>query len=332
LQLRKIKIIFAFLMTLAISAGRSFHPEASRADFERWQESARAFVLDALFNGPVPEAVPLSPVFGARQMREGYELTELELHDRPGHTTHCWLARPIHPRAEKLPALIALHGHGGSALMTFEPDKMYFYGDMFARAGYIVLAVDIDHKYLEGIKPWISYQPLPKKVKFPPTGQRVWMVRRAIDFLETDPQVERSKIGVLGLSNGGFTAMFVAAVDQRVGLAISSGSLIMSERMWHSNLLHCRCQYIYKLDRVLDYYDIFALIAPRPLLIQSGEQDPIFPIASAKEAFSYIEKAYATAGASDKLVMDIHNGKHEFRGEAPLKFVQKYFPLPQKRD
>jgi len=314
-------------MALAVSASRSFHPDASRGEFERWQEATRAFVSDAIFNGPLPEAVPLSPVFLEKQTREGYELTELQFHDRPGHTTHCWLAKPLHPRAEKIPALIALHGHGGSALMTFDPDKMYFYGDLFAKAGYIVLAVDIDHKYLEGIRPWISYQPLPKKVKFPATGQKVWMVRRAIDFLETDPQVDRSKIGVLGLSNGGFTTMFVAAVDPRVSLAISSGSLIISDRMWHSNLVHCRCQYIYKLDQALDYYDLFALVAPRPLLVQSGEQDPIFPIASAREAFSHIAKAYAIEGASDKLELDIHNGKHEFRGEAPLKFAGKYFPL-----
>jgi len=101
--------------------------------------------------------------------------------------------------------------------------------------------------------------------------------------------------------------------------------------MWHSDLVHCRCQYLYKLDHRLDYYDIFALIAPRPLLIQSGEKDPIFPIDSAKEAFQFVRKAYEIDGAPDHVAMDVHNGKHEFRAEAPEKWIEKYLPLPNTK-
>jgi dienelactone hydrolase len=315
------------LMLFAIAAARSFNPNMSKEEFMQWQESSRAFLSDALYNGAPPKAVPLELSWGEKQTREGYELTSLKFHDRPGHVTTGFLSRPLKPQAQKLPALIALHGHGGTAISCFDPKTLFYYGDYFVKKGYIVLAIDIDHKSLSGVGPFISFERLPKHVKFPQMGQRVWMVKRALDFLETDPQVDAGKIGVVGLSNGGVTTMFAAAMDPRIKMAVASGSLIMSDRMWHTDLVHCRCQYIYKLDGALDYYDIFALVAPRPLMVQSGEKDPIFPIDSAKEAFTYIQKAYAVDGAKDWAVMDIHQGPHEFYAEAPAAFIEKYLPI-----
>ena len=312
---------------LIIAASKSFNPNSSPKDFAAWQDQTRAFLADALYNGPAPEAVPLEAAYGEKQTRDGYEITHVSFHDRPGHVTTGWLAKPLHPQAQKLPAILALHGHGGSALANFDPKGLFYYGDFFAKKGYIVLAIDIDHKSLQDVPPWISWEPLPKKVKFPYMGQRVWMARTRNRFSDTDPQVDPQKIGVIGLSNGGVTLMYVAALDSRIKLTVASGSLIMSDRMWHSNLIHCRCQYLYKLDGALDYYDIFSLIAPRPLLIQSGERDPIFPIASAKEAFTHISKAYALAGAPDKVAMDVHDGEHEFRSGAPEQWVEKYLPI-----
>jgi len=321
------RISLLVLALLALSASRSFNPGAGGQEFAQWQKDSREFLSQALFNGAPPRAVPLETRFGEKQTRDGYEITRVEFHDRPGHITTGLLAKPLSPKAARLPAVLCLHGHGGSSAACFDPQSMYFFGDVFAQKGYIVFAVDIDHEYLEDVSPFISFQRLPRKAKFPLMGQRVWMVKAAIDFLETDPQVDSSRIAAMGLSNGSVTTMFAAAYDQRIKLAVASGSLVMSDRMWHSNLVHCRCQYIYKLDGALEYYDIFSLIAPRPLLIQNGEGDPIFPIDSARQAFSFIEKAYASAGAPDKAVMDVHNGKHEFRIEAPPAFVEKYMPV-----
>ena len=238
------------------------------------------------------------------------------------------LARPLKPQAQKLPAIIALHGHSGSAAQVFRSQGLCIITVTCSpKKDYIVLAIDIDHKNLVGVSPFISFEPLPRHVKFPYMGQRVWMVKRAIDFLETVPQVDAGKIGVVGLSNGGVSTMYAAAMDTRVKAAVASGSLIMFNRMWHTNLVHCRCQYIYKMDGALDYYDVFALVAPRPLMVQSGEKDPIFPIDSAKEAFTYIRKAYAIGNAKDLAVMDVHPGHHEFSAPGPVAFMEKYLPI-----
>lgn len=331
------KKIFLFVSFLALSwatplpaVEKSFPLQASPEQFAAWQLQAREFFSEALYHGLPPKASPLLPQPGKEERRDKYQLQEITFHDRPGHVTHGWLARPLAPPASKLPAVLALHGHDWHAYDTFHPENMYYYGDLLARQGYIVLALDMEHESLTGIHPrWIHFQwPLPRHFPFPPMGQRVWMARRGIDFLQSLPEVDPQKIGVVGLSNGGLTALFLAAVDERIQLGISSGALILHHRMWHSTLIHCRCQYLAEIDGKLDYYDIAALIAPRPLLIQSGERDPIFPIQSARRAFALVQQAYLSAQAPDQVRHDIHPGAHVFAPETPLVWFQKYLPLP----
>lgn len=317
-----------FLALRLLAAEKSFPPKASPQEFAAWQTQTRAFLADVLYNGAPPEAVALAPELGQEETRENYRLQEVKFHDRPGHVATGFLARPLHPAAARLPAVLALHGHDFRAYETFNPKNMYYYGDLLARKGYIVLALNIEHQdldYVPGKRLHFDW-PLPKNIPFPYMGQRVWMAKRGIDWLQTMPDVDPEKIGVVGLSNGGMSAMFVGAMDERVKLTVAAGSLIMHQRMWHSTLIHCRCQYLARLDGVLDYYDVAALIAPRPLIIQSGEQDRIFPIKSANRAYTYIERAYTLAGAPDRVIHDVHPGAHVFAAETPLAWFDKYLP------
>jgi dienelactone hydrolase len=313
-------------------AERSFDPAGVQQDFAAWQEETRAFLAHVLYRGDAPEAVPLETEFGEKETRGNYELTKVSFHDRPGHVTTGWLARPVEPAAEKVPAVISLHGHGGTAYETFDKNGMYFYGHMLASRGYMVLALDINHYHLDHVMlGFIHFYPLwMADVPFPHMGQRVWMTKRAIDLLETIPEVDAEKIAVVGLSNGGMTSMFAAAADERIKLCVASGALITYDRMWHSDLIHCRCQYMRGMEGILDYYDVFALIAPRPLVVQGGEKDPIFPIESAKQAFTYINKAYQIAGVPERVIHDVHTGAHVFSKDIPLQRFEKYLPMPEK--
>lgn len=313
---------------LGLAAKNSFPEKGTPEDFARWQEKTRAQLREILFNGPAPAAVPLQPELGRTESRPGYDLTEVTFYDRPGHKTHGFLARPKQPGDSKLPAVISLHGHDFGAYDTFNPQNMYFYGDLLASRGYVVFAPDIGHDFIDHDRPLRGVGPLPKNVPFPYAGQKVWMVMRAVDFLQSLEEVDPEKIGVVGLSNGGFTSLLAAAVDERIKLTVASGNLIMHDRMWHAELFHCRCQYLDKMDGVLDYYDVAALIAPRPLVLQNGKRDPIFPIHSAQKAFAHVKRAYELAGAPDLVIHDVHPGAHAFEAEVPLKWFAKCLPLP----
>jgi dienelactone hydrolase len=310
----------------ASAKSRSFPENATPEEFARWQAQTREFLAWALFNGEAPKSVPLDARFGQREDHETYVIQELEFNDRPGHRVHGWIARPKNPAAARLPAVLALHGHNGSAYKVFRKGT-YFYGDLLARKGYVVLAIDIHHRTLDPQGPYLDRGPLIRFKRITPMGQRVWMAMRAVDLLQTLPEVDPERIGVVGLSNGGLTTEFTAALDLRLKVAVASGALVMYDRWWAGDLTPCRCEYIPGLEGQLDYYDVFALVAPRPLLIQNGEQDDNFLIDSAKQAFAYIKKAYTIVGAPDKVVHDVFPGPHEFRPEAPISWFDKYLPL-----
>jgi hypothetical protein len=306
---------------------KSFPQNATAEEFTKWQGSARALVEQALFNGPAPKAVPLNVKWGKKEARSNYTIQEFEFNDRPGHSTHGWLARPDHPAAQKLPAILALHGHNGTAYKLFDAKGYYFYGDLFASKGYVVIAIDIHHRAIDHALPFLDRGPVIKFKKITPMGQRVWMARRAVDLLQTLPEVDPERIGVVGLSNGGVTTEFAAATDTRLKVAVSSGTLLMYDRWWAGDLTPCRCEYIPGLEGQLDYYDVFALVAPRPLLIQNGEKDNNFLIDSSREAFSFVKKAYTIDKAPDQVYHDIFNGPHEFHAEEPVKWFEKYLPV-----
>jgi dienelactone hydrolase len=312
----------------AFAAQKSFNPNASPEQFAEWQADTRTLLSGILFNGAPPQGVPFEAKFGRQETREGYTLTEVSFNDRAGHVTSGWMARPLKPAGAKLPLMLICHGHGGNGYQAFDPKSIYYFGERFAQKGYIVFAPNLGHEALEGLPSRISWGPFPKEVKFPFMGQRVWMVERSIDFMLTQPGVDPEKIGIAGLSNGGVTAMDAGALDPRLKLTIASGSLILHERMWHKELVHCRCQYLDQMEGVLDYYDVFALIAPRALVVQNGFDDPIFPVKSAVAAFEFIKKAYLLENAADRVILDAHDGRHEFRMEIPIGWANRFLPLP----
>jgi hypothetical protein len=328
MKLRLLLVCCLLLPFPALSAQRSFPADATPEQFAQWQQEARSFLSTALFNGPPPERVALEPAFGVKQQREGYELTEVTFHDRPGHVAMGWLARPRNPRAARLPLIMSLHGHDFDAHDTFDPNNMYYYGDFFARQGYIVFAIQIGHDYIDHDRPLTGLGPLHRNVPFPYMGQKTWMVMRAIDLMLAQPDVDPEKIGVVGLSNGGLTSMYVGAMDPRVKLTVASGSLLMHRRLFHPPITPCRCEYVEGIDGQLDFYDVFALIAPRALVVQNGVEDPICPINSVRKAFTFIKKAYAIAGVPDRAYQDIHPGVHEFKSEVPEQWFHQYLPLP----
>jgi hypothetical protein len=328
-NLRKVLAVALALLPAAVFGARnSFPGNASPEEFAKWQVETRALLKDFLFNGPAPEAVALNPVYGRTEDRPRYTLTEVTFQDRRDHATHGWLARPKEPAGPRLPVVIALHGHDYGAYDTFNPQNMYFYGDLFASLGYIVFAPDIGHDFIDHDRPLTGLGPLPRNVPFPYMGQKTWMAMRSIDFVSGLADANPDMIGAVGLSNGGLTTMFLAAVDPRVKIAVSAGILIMHHKFFHPPITPCRCEYLDRMDGVLDYYDVYALIAPRPLVIENGVKDRGFPVKSSIEAFAYIQRAYAVAGAPDQVIHVVHPGAHEFVPEVPLKWFQNYLPLP----
>ena len=112
-------------------------------------------------------------------------------------------------------------------------------------------------------------------------GWRVWDVMRTIDYIATRPELDASRVGCMGISGGGTATLFSAALEPRIRAAMVSGYL-NTFRDSVGSLAHCVDNYVPGILNWAEMHDIAGLIAPRPLFVESGERDNIFPIAASR--------------------------------------------------
>jgi len=157
-----------------------------------------------------------------------------------------------------------------------------------------------------------------------PIGMRVWDGMRCVDFLETQDEVDASRIASAGLSGGGTTSLFFSALEPRIGLAIVAGYYCTFRDSIYA-IHHCICNCVPHLMEWGEMSDVAALIAPRPMLVISGSDDNIFPIEATKRAFQTLAGTYEILGARDKLDSDFFEGVHEWSNRKTLPFLATHF-------
>jgi dienelactone hydrolase len=248
---------------------------------------------------------------------------------------HGYLATPTGSApAGGWPAMVVLNGHDSSALGTLNAyDPMYWYGDAWARRGFVVLALDVGHRpiedrqwlysdYVVGDRPGDGNGPHPAikaaglDSDWAEDGERIWDVERGIDYLLTLGIVDASRLTVTGLSMGGAIATMTAALDGRVAAVIPAGyTPDLTVMAGHGN----HPCWLWTAGDPLDYFsvaELHALIAPRPLVAEVGLADDVFsdyqpPFIGEKEITRRSRAAFADA--PDRFVVYLHPGGHEYR-------------------
>jgi hypothetical protein len=117
-------------------------------------------------------------------------------------------------------------------------------------------------------------------------------------------------MGVFGISGGATASLFAAAIDERIRAAVLSG-YVSSFRASVLSMDHCICNLVPGLVADAEMADIALGISPRPLLLEAGLDDPIFPIAAATAAADRIREGYAEQGHADAFSIDTFPGEHE---------------------
>jgi hypothetical protein len=153
-------------------------------------------------------------------------------------------------------------------------------------------------------------------------GWRVWDAMRAIDYLETRPEVDTKRIGTLGASGGGTTSLLTAASDQRVKAAVVS-AYFNTFRDSIVSLSHCPDNYVPGLLQDMEMYDLSGLVAPRALFVESGRNDRIFPIAGSQKAAAKAREIYEVYGVPERFGYEIHDGGHEVHLVGAFDFLKR---------
>ena len=126
-----------------------------------------------------------------------------------------------------------------------------------------------------------------------------------------------------GLSLGGEMAMWLGAMDERIAATVSAGFLT---NMDHMEKNHCLCWKFDGLRELVDYADIYALTAPRPLQCQNGLLEPPsqFYVPLARQAMEEVRTIYRDMDRPENVVLDVHREGHVIDLPALLYFLDKH--------
>lgn len=153
-------------------------------------------------------------------------------------------------------------------------------------------------------------------------SMRVYQAIVCAEILLSHEKISEDKLSCMGISGGGLTALYASVIDERFKRIVISG-YVNTFRDSILSLWHCPDNYIPHILEIGEIYDFACALAPRELLIESGEKDKLFPINASKEAHEIIKKVYSLAGAADKLHIDVFGGKHSVSGAKSFDFLSR---------
>jgi hypothetical protein len=153
-------------------------------------------------------------------------------------------------------------------------------------------------------------------------GLRVRDGVRLVDYLSGVPEFDLNRLGAMGISGGGMHTLYSACVDTRVRAAVVSG-YFSTFRDSVLAMHHCPCNIVPGLAKFGEMWDLAGLVAPRPLFVESGDHDPIFPVAAARRGTAEAQRVYTTFGAAAAFGHQIFEGRHRVNGGAAYAFLKE---------
>ncbi len=298
-------------------AERCLAAPGSRADWEREAPEFRRQLREMLGLDPWPERTPLQPVVTGTVDHEEFTVDKVYFQSSPGLYVTGNLYVPK-ARTGRVPAILYVSGHGPSKKngVSFGNKVSYqHHGAWFARHGYVCLIIDtiqmgeiegLHHgTYREGLWWWNSRG-------YTPAGVEAWNSIRAIDYLQSRPEVDAEKIGMTGRSGGGAYSWWTAAIDERVkAVAPVAGITDLQNHVVDGAVEgHCDCMFMVNTHE-WDYAQVAALVAPRPLLIGNTDRDPIFPLDGVVRVHREVAGIYQLLNAETNLALLITEGPHK---------------------
>jgi dienelactone hydrolase len=286
---------------------------------EDWQQNKQRYrreLLEMLGLDPLPEKTDLQAVVTGKVEQDEFMVENVQFQSRPGLyvTGNLYLPKKTD---ERLPAILYVCGHGAvkkDGISYGNKTHYHHHGAWFARNGYVCLTIDtLQMGEIEGVHHgtynhnrwwWLNRG-------YTSAGVEAWNCVRALDYLETRPEVDASRFGVTGRSGGGAYSWWIAAIDERIKCAVPVAGITDLQNHVVDGCVegHCDCMYMVNTYQ-WDYAKVAALVSPRPLLISNTDTDRIFPLDGVVRTFESARRIYTLQGAADKVALNITAGGH----------------------
>lgn len=311
-------------------------PQAWTAEAARLR---RHLINDVVFHGWPKEWVDSAPKFeeaGVIETGDGYRIRKLRYEIVPGFESTALLYEPENQRG-KMPAVLSVHGHIGplGKAAEFKQKRCINY----ARHGIVSLSLE-----------WFAFGELTAEANDHWFGAHLNLVgvngvglfylemRKGLDYLYDDPKVDRNRIGVTGLSGGGWQTIVLSSLDERV----KATNPVAGFSSLRSRLEANGYDEFGDLEQLppdflqgIDYPHLVAMMAPRPTLLSyNAEDDCCFRAGLVKSGvYDDIQSFFRLFGKEDVFTWHENRdpGTHNYLLDnrlADYRFFSKQFDLP----
>ena len=302
----------------------------NRSDFRAWQANGRAAFRRAL--GPPPAKVPLRVARVERRVFKDYVREKIVFDVEQNLAAAAWVCAPRTHGQSRLPAILCCHGLGPGKdplVGLFDGETCLEYHKLvavrLAQRGFITLTPDRrgfgdcsaaprGYPTVQHLQALDAYYRRTRRTPLLALDIRDGV--RALDVLAKRGDVDATRIGCLGVMDGGAVAAGVAALDPRIGAAslvslasdrpaVPGPSQMGPEWAWGS-------------------VGLCGLICPRPLQVQSPDADYFIPLARAKRAARQVQRFYALRGAPANFQHHVFDGVTEIDIPAAAEWMEAH--------
>ncbi len=302
-------------------------PFAAPASQEAWileRRKIRAQLLQLLGRLPPRPRTPAVQTW-SRETRAGYVVEKFTFDNGAGAIVPGYLLLPTRA-AGKLPGILYCHWHAGEYDLGKEelfqskhtPEAP---GPALAARGYAVLAIDASgFGERNGQGPdgpaERDYTAEETASKFNLwAGRSFWgMLLRddlmALDYLASRPEVDPDRLGVTGMSMGSTRTWWLMALDERLKTGVAIACLTRYRNLIEHGSIH-EHDIGYFVPGMLNHFDseaVISLIAPRPILFQTGDRDAGSPVHGIRLVESAVRPVYQLYGQENAFQSIVYPG------------------------
>jgi dienelactone hydrolase len=320
----------------------AFRPEYLH-DFDTWSGQVRG-KLRELLRLEAPMGVPQVQVLERIEV-DGLQREYVLIHDELFGPLPAFVLRPVELDAPA-PGVICLHGHGGyfagkdmvagnteTHAIALECGEAlnYAYGVQVARAGFVAICPDAYNfgERVLGEDRWAQGHICDKYLSYiintgySSSGVTTRGNVLVLEYLLSRADVSGASAGCVGLSFGGFQALLLAAVEERIAATVISGAMSSYESTMAPPHGSCGAQTIPGVLEWFDMPDIAASLAPRPVLCEMMKQDCCFDFELSMRLYRQLAEVYSGIGAGDHLGCDVADTDHRYIGNKVPEFLRR---------